>query len=76
MCPLQVSAKTIKLTLTLFLVNENAEEALANVKEANEELDKAKEYQKGNGNIFATIFFVLGCTLWIWEFFNTIYIKQ
>lgn len=56
------------------LVKDNAEESLYNVQEANEELTKAREYQKGNSDIFTTIFVTLTVILWVWEYYNTIYL--
>lgn len=58
------------------LINENAEESLANVQEANEELTEAREYQKGNGNIFASIFMSLAIALWVWEYYNTLHLNK
>ena len=44
--------------------------------EANEELVQAKEYQKGNGNVFTTIFTTLTLLLWLWEYYNTIHLNK
>ena len=61
---------------TFAVVNENAEESLANVDGANEELTKAKEYQDGGATMFTFIFVMLTLTLWIWEFYNTIHLNK
>jgi hypothetical protein len=55
------------------LIQKNAEESVINVEEGNKELQKAKEYQGGNGKIFAGIFIAYSVVLWIWEYMNTRY---
>ena len=51
----------------------NAEESVINVVEGNKELLLAKEYQGGNGRIFASVFIVYTIILWLWDYLNTKY---
>lgn len=46
---------------------------MVNVVEGNKELQKAKEYQGGNGKIFAAIFIAMTIVLWVWDWVNTKY---